>query len=87
MSNINLPQGTLNPNSGNMSSNRLRAAAVYNTALASACGRIGPQGPPGGTGPTGPMDRRDPQENEDCKDCKESRALPDHRVDREIKET
>jgi len=54
MSNINLPQGTLNPNSGNMSSNRLRAAAVYNTALASACGRIGPQGPPGGTGPTGP---------------------------------
>jgi hypothetical protein len=53
MSNINLPQGTLTPNSGNMSSNRLRAATAYTTALSSACGRIGPQGPPGGDGPAG----------------------------------
>lgn len=53
MSNINIPRGTLTPNSGNMNSNRLRAAAVYTSSLASACGRIGPQGPPGGTGPTG----------------------------------
>ena len=52
---MSLPQGTLNPNSGNMNTRQLLSNSVYTRSLSNSCGRIGPPGPPGATGPKGEL--------------------------------